>query len=87
VEIYDDPSSTALDVGVVAKYLDGVFPCVQVTIKKEFCESLLEKHSSDYAKNSIEKLAGAFSKARVHDHTRPITDRKPMYGEIVYEKR
>lgn len=87
VEIYDDPSSTTLDVGEVLKYLANNFPCVQVTLKKEFCESHLEKHSSDYAKSANEDLAVAFAKSRVHDHTRPISDRKPMYGEIAYEKR
>ncbi|GBC98584.1 hypothetical protein HRbin17_01098 [bacterium HR17] len=86
-DLYDDPFTPNFRVSEVAAYLQAKLPQACVVVHGELVREKLGAVPDAEREGILQRLAVGFAKARVHDPYRPVADREPLYGEIVYERR
>jgi hypothetical protein len=78
VYLYDEPSSSNLEIGEIADFLKEKLPEVEVMTRKEF----FSFHSSD-----VDNLAKELACAKIRGIEGSQEETEPLYGEVQFEKR
>lgn len=79
VFLYDEGTETKLSVSEIAGYLREQLPRAQVDARGEF----VGHHTTN---ERLDGLALALARIKVTDPTRQLADRKPLFGEVNFER-
>lgn len=84
--LYNEPSATMVDIGELARYLRRRLPRAAVMIRDSFVEHVLPTDPS-VRDSWLDSFAVAWAQAKVLQPSRPVAPRRPLAGELAYERR
>ncbi|MDP2728170.1 MAG: hypothetical protein Q8P59_11590 [Dehalococcoidia bacterium] len=86
LHLYPEPWAPTLDCEVLAQYIRGLLPSLQVEVREPFLSYHLSRLNPEERGRWLEKLAQGFARAKVRNLARHEVNAAPLYGEIAYER-